>query len=212
MAEQVAKMGAAFYEKVARFNIHEKAKETCLILAEEEMKHQETFRSLAEERSCRRDRKKYSVNIILKFEKLLAWIQEKLFTISPADVLTATSEKIVGMAIHIEEELIDVFEKLHGIFADANRETIEKILYEEKQHLMMLLNVKDVLGPKKKRQKLSGHGPVIPRGEKPRRLLSFRNCLSRYIICKVRDAVNPGLLREYKVRVPNESERVFYER
>jgi len=146
LALAVEKMGAEFFQRVADLNINEKVKEICQILREEEINHLQTFEQMAADTSASPDDgKRYDLEVIGQLEKLLEWIQNKLFTMKTVDAMTLTSGQLVDAAIHIEEELVLIYESLHTIFSDANRSMIEKILFEEKQHVMLFRNLRDVL-------------------------------------------------------------------
>lgn len=145
VAAEVEETGAEFYRHIAEINIHEMAKEACGLLAEEELKHRDIFREIGREQEAEGGAAEFSIDVIGKMRALLAFIRERIFTLSTPDALTANTREILQTAIRIEEQLIQVFEELYFVFQGTTRETLKKILFEENRHLMTLLNVQEVL-------------------------------------------------------------------
>lgn len=143
----VEEMGARFYREVAAINVHDKVKEVCLLLADEEDKHREAFSLISKQKpkKAKTHRHDCVLDMAKVMQKMADWIQEKIFTLKTSEALTVTSPELLAVALKMEEDSIGVYEELHSIFMDNTKRVLEKIIYEEKQHLIMLLNVKEVV-------------------------------------------------------------------
>lgn len=145
IAVEVEDLGAEFYRKFAELNINESVREACLILAEEEEAHRESFLGLAREEESGGVSATSALNLAAAMRSVLDQIRSGIFTLTTAEALTASPGEFLRTAARIEEEVITLYEELHFILKGAERAVLEKIIAEEKKHLLILMNVQDKL-------------------------------------------------------------------
>lgn len=143
MAMEVEKSGKAFYETVIAGAEDEKLKELFSFLANQEENHYKFFKKLYENAG--------SMNISGEdWEEISEYIKattDSRFFLGEDRAIQAAKkvggvEEAVDIAISFEKDTLLFFYEIHNITPSASKEAAQKIIDEEKKHVLMLTNRK----------------------------------------------------------------------
>lgn len=134
--------GYEFYNKCSELTNSKDAKEMFSFLAKEEQKHYEKIEEIYME-NFKDDYFAYERNLLSETKREVNF--EKIFSLEnlkeKADVIDA-----LNLGINAERQSIDLYENLSENFKDDKlKEFFEKIADEERKHLMILENEREVI-------------------------------------------------------------------
>lgn len=140
---QIEKNGLAFYTEVKNKTKFFPVKEVFDYLAKEEVRHEQTFRSLLEKTGDYELAEAYPGEYEMYLEAIAG---ENVFTKTDAMkqlVAKAVSDKeAIDLAIGFEKDSIIFFGELKKFVPSSDQGVVDRIIGEEKEHLVKLLDLK----------------------------------------------------------------------
>jgi len=142
-AIEIEKEGIVFYEKMAEKTDQKEVKELYISLGNEEKIHQVIFESLLQSLPANEEtlgmENEYTAYLKSVIENTL--FDKKSITEKAAD-LNSDSD-VVDFAIGKEKESIEYYKNMKQLVAEKNHEDINKIIEEEKMHVLKLIDIKE---------------------------------------------------------------------
>jgi rubrerythrin len=137
MAIWLEKKGKAFYESAVTSFQDDELKSTLLFLIEQEQKHERIYKKLAEKVSGTTDFQEELFGEYGMFIRLLVSEITRSLDISPS----FTREQLIQAAIRFEKDTLLYFHEIKRLFQGNNREAIEAICNEERNHIRLLMDM-----------------------------------------------------------------------
>jgi rubrerythrin len=140
-AIKIEENGWRFYNKVAEANDDEKVKDLFTFLADEEIKHKETFEAMLPEIDKYEPREVYPPEY---FAYLRAYADNIIFKHGVEKDLSEDLEPVsaVDFGIIIEVDSIAYYNEVKNFVPQNQRSVIDKIIEEERKHFLKLSNLK----------------------------------------------------------------------
>jgi rubrerythrin len=147
MAVEIEKKGKAFYDGVVHSVKDSKAREIFQFLADEEVKHEQLFKKMLGDLEIGKDDNPYdNTEMILYFRSL---IDRKIFPTEQEGAEMKGELGNIAAAIHIalslEKDAILFFNELHQVAHERDRDVIQRIIVEEREHIRRILQLKKEL-------------------------------------------------------------------
>ena len=143
MAIQIEKNGYAFYTTLAESVTDEKASVVFKFLAGEELKHADIFKGLLN-KSCDYQPEGAYPDEYFSFMKALAF--QYVFTKSDQGKALASKvkdvEEGINLGIKAEKDAILFYEEMKRYVKEEDKQIIDELIHEEKQHLIRLCELK----------------------------------------------------------------------
>lgn len=139
IALQMEKSGKEFYEKALPYAADSKLQEMLIYLAQEEEKHLQTFRELGEKLS-------YYFSPLENYageyeDYIKSLVNSHIFNLSEVEDLVKgikNDQDILKFALGFEKDSIVIFQEFKNVANKAGAELIEKLINEEKQHILKI--------------------------------------------------------------------------
>lgn len=140
-AIKIEENGWNFYNKVAEANTDEKIKDLFTFLADEEIKHKETFEGMLPEINKYEPREVYPPEY---FAYLRAYADNIIFKKGVEKELSGDLEPVSALdfGIIIEVDSIAYYNEVKNFVSEEQKEMIDKIIEEERKHFLKLSNLK----------------------------------------------------------------------
>jgi len=140
-AINIEENGEKFYRKVSEKFSDEKIKEIFNFLAEEEVKHKETFKNLLEKIKEYNPPETYPGEY---FAYLKAYSNELIFPPQIEKEVEKSSgiEEIIDFAIRRELDSILYYTEIKNFVPETQHSLLDKIIEQERQHFIKLSNLK----------------------------------------------------------------------
>ena len=146
LAIQIERNGAAFYEAAKKVVSGDEAKKTMDYLISEERRHLATFQGLLNKIELVRPAEQYEGEWDAYLKTAAA---EHVFTddARAREIISSikTQNEALDYAIGFEKDSILLFLELSNLVGAKNKETVEKLVNEEKEHLRRLSELKRIL-------------------------------------------------------------------
>ena len=147
MAVEIEKKGKAFYGSVVSVVKDEKTRDIFQYLADEEVRHEKTFRKMLADVGTKTDQSPYDdMEMILYFRSL---IDRKIF---PTEEEGISMKKEIGdpavairIVLSLEKDTILFFNELLHVSEEKDHQVIERIIDEEREHIRRILRFKTEL-------------------------------------------------------------------
>jgi rubrerythrin len=141
MAMGVEEEGARFYQELAGSVDNGRLKGIFANLARAELKHRETFRTIADTLH-KEDLNEYSVDVAGLMRAYLERLKATAFKARPSTENPSIILEALAIAIHTEEEAISIYAEMRRVFIDKFREVLTAIIEEERKHLDILTGIR----------------------------------------------------------------------
>ena len=148
MAVELERNGKAFYDSVIRVVKEEKVRDIFQFLSDEEVRHEKVFKEMLEEVEPELPASPYDdTEMILYFRSL---IDKKIF---PGEDEGRSMKKDLSdpvaalrIALSMEKDSVLFYHELLPMTREKDRETMERIIEEERDHIHRILQLKSDLG------------------------------------------------------------------
>jgi rubrerythrin len=138
--------GAAYYRALAEKSPEPSARAIYEQLANEELKHQKTFRTMLDAVGQYRPPQDYTEDYGLYLKSL---VDSSVFTsvdqARQQAAQVASSAEALDIGIQAEKDSVLFYSEMQNLVKPADRQLIEKIISEERGHLNQLLQLKKAL-------------------------------------------------------------------
>lgn len=146
VAVQIEKNGLAFYKEVKARTKSSPVQEVFDFLAKEEVRHQKTFEELLDKTGDNEPAESYPGEYDMYLKAIAA---ENVFTQSDAlkqlAKKAASDKAAIDAGIGFEKDSIIFFGELMKFVPAVDQGVVEKVVAEERSHLLKLLNLKQKL-------------------------------------------------------------------
>ena len=132
MAMQVEAEGAKFYKTLALLVKNETVKNVFTLLADEEMKHKNSFKKIAGAEELRAKEAEYSIDVCQSIQKSLDNLKAEAFRTAGMDMRDVDLKKAIEFAINIEKGGIRVYTEIYDSYLKKFQNILSKIIEEEK--------------------------------------------------------------------------------
>ena len=147
MAVEIEKKGKAFYDGVVRNVKDPQAKAIFQYLSDEEVQHEELFRTMLADVESETDKSPYDdTEVVLYFRSL---IDKKIF---PSEEEGESFSKEMGnpavairIALSLEKDAVLFFNEMLQITQETDRKAVEQVIEEEREHIRRILQLKSEL-------------------------------------------------------------------
>jgi rubrerythrin len=144
---QIEENGETFYKIVSDKIKSDKAKDIFIFLANEEIKHVEMFKSIANEvEANQKDDGEYNEDY---FSYVKALASEHLFTSKGQGEILAqkvsTDIEAIEIGINFEKDSIIFYQEMSKMVKDNDLKILNKVIEQEKSHLTKLTSIKQYL-------------------------------------------------------------------
>jgi len=140
-AINIEENGEKFYRNISEKFTDEKVKEIFNFIADEEVKHKETFKGLLEKIREYKPAETYPGEY---FSYLKAYAQELIFPVQIEKEIEEgmTVKEILDFAIRRELDSILYYTEVKNVIPETQHTLIDKIIEQERQHFVKLSNLK----------------------------------------------------------------------
>lgn len=147
MAVEIERKGKSYYDSVIKAVKDEKTRDVFQFLSDEEVRHEKVFKEMLEEVKPKPEGSPYDeTEMILYFRSL---IDRKIFP-SPEEGESMKKELgdpavAIRIALSLEKDSVLFYNELLQITAEKDRQAVERIIDEERDHIRRILQLKTEL-------------------------------------------------------------------
>jgi rubrerythrin len=141
LAMQLEEEGQKFYLQVADKVDDKTVKEVFIFLAQQEAVHKTHFSQIAERLKEKDTPDRYLLDIYENMKSALSAAKNHIFNILTTTENNIDISKSLEIAMQAEKEAIKFYSEISLMVLEKYKEVIKKIIDEEKQHLILLVNV-----------------------------------------------------------------------
>jgi len=143
-AIKIEENGWAFYKKFADATDNEKIRELFILLADDEIEHEKTFRAMLPEIEKYEPQEIYPEEY---FSYLKAYANNIVFKKGIEEELEGKMEtaSVLDFAIRMELDSIAYYQETKNFVPEKQKNIIDKIIEEERKHFLKLSNFKNTL-------------------------------------------------------------------
>jgi rubrerythrin len=142
IAMEIEESGAMYYSELAKRSVDENVKKVFMFLSEQEVLHKRSFEAITEQSKKMEDEGEYTIDLLSQMKTIAADIKRSIETYLSNNPETIQIIQAFDVGIQTENKSIEAYTLMKKQLIDIFAPILENILFQEKQHLSTLTELK----------------------------------------------------------------------